>query len=265
MTKPSISVVSPVYGCVESIDELCQGIIDAVSSITSDFEILLVDDASPDNAWSKISSLAISNPHIKGIRLSRNFGQQKAIFAGIENSTGDFVVVMDCDLQDNPEAIFDLYAKVLEGYDLVVVKRKSRTDSNLRRFLSNAYSKVFSFLINQKFDNRLANFGIYSKKVIKSILLTKEQNVSFCLSALWVGFNRAEIEVDHGVRIYGESSYTFRMLMNYALNLSISYSDKVIRLVVKVGFLTAATSFSSGCIICSTIFSLITCYQGGQV
>src|SRR5690606_31176212 len=120
-----ISVVSPVYGCKGCLEELVDGIAASVGSLSETFEVILVDDGGPDGAWARIRELAPTRPWLRGLRLARNFGQHSAISAGIEHARGEWVVVMDCDLQDPPSAIPDLYRKaVAEGHDVVFAQRR---------------------------------------------------------------------------------------------------------------------------------------------
>src|ERR1700739_4380745 len=126
MKSPLISIVSPVYRAEKIVDTLVAAISKEVSKITADYEIILVEDGSPDNSWEKISENCKKDPHIKGIKLSRNFGQHFAITAGIENALGSYIVIMDCDMQDDPAYLPQLYAKAQEGYDIVYTLKKNR-------------------------------------------------------------------------------------------------------------------------------------------
>ena len=143
-----IAVVVPVYQAGEIIDELCVRVINNLSKITDKFEIILVDDSSSDNSWVKIKENSLKDHRIKGIKLSRNFGQHYAITAGLQHAKGEWTVVMDCDLQDRPDEIINLYDKALEGYDLVVAKRISRQDSFLKQISSKIFYRLFSYLTN---------------------------------------------------------------------------------------------------------------------
>ena len=131
--KPHISIVSPVYRGGKMVSELVRRNVESVSTITDDYEIILVNDASPDDSWDEIVKQCAQNPKVKGINLSRNFGQHYAITAGLHYAKGDWVVVMDCDLQDRPEEIPNLYRKALEGYDIVYARRVVRKDGFLKR------------------------------------------------------------------------------------------------------------------------------------
>lgn len=232
---PLISIVSPVYKAENIVDKLVEEITTHVGSITSDYEIILVEDGSPDDSWSKIEKNCQSNPRVKGIRLSRNFGQHYAISAGLKNALGDWIVVMDCDLQDKPSQIPKLYEKALEGYDLIYARRSTRKDGFLKRLSSRFFYALFSYLTGTKQDPSIANFGIYNRKVIQAILEMGDYIRFFPTMSQWVGFKRAYVDVDHGERDDGKSSYSFGKLLDLALNNIIAFSDKPLRLTVKLG------------------------------
>lgn len=238
-----ISAVIPVYGNDLVLDELCIRLKKALSSITNKFEILLVNDASPDNAWQKITLLVQKDKRIKGINLSRNFGQHHAITAGLDYVSGDWVVVLDCDLQDKPEEIIKFYKKAQEGYDVVVGRRVNRKDNIFIKLTSKLFYAVFNYLTEQQLDNRVANFGIYSKKVINAVRNYREKDRSFGLLVILVGFSRVVIDIEHGFRVRGKSSYTFNKRVNLAIDHVLSHSNKPLKLSIKLGFFISFVSF----------------------
>lgn len=245
--NPHISIVIPVYGCSEALHELCVRLHSTLNSIIKNYEIILVNDASPDNSWASIKKLAEEDNRVKGINLSRNFGQHYAITAGLDFALGDWVVVMDCDLQDQPEEIIKLYSVAIkDGYDVVMGRRINRQDSRLKKFFSNLFGSLLSYLTRTKFDNRIGNFGIYAKKVIDSVRVLREANRSFGLFIHWVGFRQTAVDVEHSGRPYGKSSYTFQKMLSLALDTIISHSDKMLHLTVKFGFCVALFSMSLG-------------------
>lgn len=235
MSAPLISVVIPVYKSAESLEELSQRLATALSAVTADFEVILVNDGSPDNSWDIISKLSKSDDRFIGIRLSRNFGQHPAITAGLTYSTGEWVVVMDCDLQDRPEEIPKLFAKAQEGFEQVVATRNERQDSWLKRTTSHLYVRVLSYLSGRTINPSVGNFGIYHRCVVNVIMSLKEQGRTFGLLALWAGFRRTELEVEHVARPYGESSYSFRDLLKLGILGILSHSDKPLKLTIKLG------------------------------
>jgi dolichol-phosphate mannosyltransferase len=251
-----ISIVSPVYMAENIIDELVSRIIASVQVITPDFEIILVEDASRDNSWEKIEAAALRHPQVKGYKLSRNFGQHHAITAGLSVATGDWVVVMDCDLQDQPEEIAKLYNKAQEGYSIVLASRKVRNDGFFKRYFSKMFYNVLGYLTDTKQTPEVANFGIYHKKVIAAILSLNDSVKYFPTMIKWVGFKSVLLEVAHAERFEGRSSYNLRKLFKLAMNVIISFSDKPLRLIVRAGV------FISLFAILFIIYNLILYMQG---
>lgn len=236
---PHISIVTPVYGCKGCLISLHQRLVAALEPIASEFEIIMVNDASPDNAWETIVKLNSYDSRVKGINFSRNFGQHYAITAGLHHATGDWVVVMDCDLQDKPEEIPKLYRKAQEGYDVVFGKRVERQDNPLKKISSRLFWLIFDYFTEQHSDHTIANFSIISQKVVENFRCFSEQNRSFQLFVRWLGFKTVEIPLEHGEREEGKSSYTFRKLVNLALDGILSHSNKPLRLSITFGFLIA--------------------------
>jgi dolichol-phosphate mannosyltransferase len=232
---PEISVVSPVYCCADCLGALCERIESALGSIGVSHEIVLVDDASPDGAWPVMRELAASDPRIKAVGLSRNFGQHAAIAAGLEHARGRWLIVMDCDLQDRPEEIAALYAKAQEGYDIVFAEREARQDGWLKRTSSRAFIALLNWLSGADYDYRTANFGIYSRAVIDAVRSMGDRARFFPVMVRWTGFRRASIPVQHDARGNGGSSYTLKKLVKLGLDTMLSYSDKPLRLVATAG------------------------------
>lgn len=237
-----LSIVSPVYRAEKILPALVQRITDAVKPITDEFEIVLVDDFSPDHSWAVIEQLAEDNPRIKGIKLSRNFGQHYAITAGLDHARGEWVVVMDCDLQDRPEEIPLLYQKALQGFDIVLARRIDRKDTLLKRLFSKYFYKILSYLTGSEQDETVANFGIYHQNVVRAIGQMRESIRYFPTMVQWVGFRLAKMEVQHDERFEGKTSYNLKKLLRLATDIILAFSDKPLRLLVKGG-LTIATVF----------------------
>src|SRR5665647_128546 len=193
--KVHISVVSPVYCAENIVSELVKQIITSVSTITDDFEIILVNDYSPDNSWIKISEECAKESRVKGINLSRNFGQHYAITAGLNYAKGEWVVVMDCDLQDRPDEIPNLYRKAQEGWDIVYARRVERKDKLTKRLSSRLFHLVYGYLSGLKSDGSIANFGIYHAKVITEYNKMKETARSFPSLVNYLGFKSCAIAV----------------------------------------------------------------------
>jgi len=241
-----ISIVSPVYRAEKILPILVSEINLVMERIGEDYEIILVDDRSPDNSWEVMKVLSSQNSKIKSIRLSRNFGQHSAIFAGLTKAKGDWVVVMDCDMQDQPKEIAKLYKKALEGYDIVLGQRENRKDKFLKKLTSKLFYKVFNYLSGANFDNNVANFGIYHQKTIKSILDMGDYVKFFSLFINWIGFKSVSIPIEHGEREEGKSTYSVGRLFKQAFNVIISFSDKPLRLFINFGLSISVLSFIVG-------------------
>lgn len=235
----SLSVISPVYCCGSSLEELCRRLRAVLEPLVAGYEVLLVDDGSPDFAWGKIEKLSSGDPRIRGIKLSRNFGQHYAITAGLDHAQGDWVVVMDCDLQDRPEEIPKLLKAALQGYEVVVGRRAERKDSVLKRAVSWLFCKVFYVFTSIRYDNRIGSFGVYSRKVVQSLRGMRENNRSLGLFVIWLGFDRMEVDVEHSERLSGGSSYTLSRMLRLAFDSVVAYSDKVLHLAIRFGFFVA--------------------------
>jgi dolichol-phosphate mannosyltransferase len=248
-SHPHISVVIPVYKARDCLAELYRRLEQALAPINPDFELVLVEDGGEDGTWEEIALLAQRDERVKGVKLSRNFGQHYAITAGLDYATGDWVVVMDCDLQDQPEEIGKLYHKAQEGFDLVFARRQSRNDSLYRRLSSNLFTLLYNYLGDIKVDNSIANFSISSSRVIDCVRQFRERNRSFQILLNSVGFRRGYVNVAHSARFAGESSYTFGKLLDLAIQCIVSQSNKPLRLSIRFGFALSLLSVVYGVII----------------
>jgi len=242
--KIEISIVSPVYRAAGMIGELIARCEKQLQQISPNYEIILVDDRSPDNSWEEMVKHASANPKVKAIRLSRNFGQHYAISAGLDYTQGKWVIVMDCDLQDRPEEIPRLYKKATEeGLEVVLAQRTNRKDSFLKKLYSKVFYRTLSYLTGSHQDHTVANFGIYHQKSIEAIKTMRESIRYFPTMVKWTGFNTGTLEVEHAEREHGSSNYNFDKMIKLALDIVLAYSDKPIRLMVKLGVFISGFSF----------------------
>ncbi len=246
MIPPHISVVIPVYRAENCLDKLYLRLKTALERISPDFEIVLVEDCGGDDSWGVIERLAGADSRVRGVQFSRNFGQHYGITAGLDHCRGDWVVVMDCDLQDRPEEIPRLYAKAQEGYDIVLARRGVRRDAPLKLMISQIFYKIFSYLADIEYDGEVGNFRIMSRKVVNNYCRMREQLRFFGGLVQWMGFPTASIMVEHAERFEGKSTYTFFKLWKLASETIIAYSDKPLRMAVRVGFVMAFFSFCFG-------------------
>ncbi len=243
---PLISVVIPVYKAEACLHELYRRLRDSLETITPDFEIILVEDCGGDRSWEIICELSAVDSRVKGLQFSRNFGQHYGITAGLDYCRGEWVVVMDCDLQDRPEEIPRLYAKAQEGYDVVLADRGVRQDPLLKRLLSWAFYRIFSWLADIDYDGRAGNFRIISRKVVDGFCQIREQLRFFGGLIHWMGFKTTSLPVSHEASQTGRSTYTLRKLLKLSTETIIAYSDKPLRLSIRFGLFMSFISFCYG-------------------
>lgn len=240
--RPRISVVTPVYCAEKILPELTRRLVESLSKITRDFEIIMVNDASPRNDWEVIRILAKKERRIRGICLSRNFGQHHAITAGLDACRGEWVVVMDCDLQDRPEEIGKLFSKAQEGFDVVFARRVVRCDGFIKRLRSRFFYIVYDYFTDGRYDATVANFSIVRRIVVENLLRMGEQTRNYPLALRWLGFRTAYVDVEHAPRFEGKTSYSLQKLLKLSVDSIVSQSNKPLELSIKFGFFISACS-----------------------
>lgn len=233
---PVISIVSPVYGCTACIEMLCRKVHETFEGSGVDWELLLIDDRGPDDPWPLISKLAGLDERIRGVRLSRNHGQHLAIWAGLAETKGDWVAVIDCDLQDDPVVIPELYEAALERQvEAIIVDRGNWSDSWFRRAASRAFYQTISLLGGISIQNA-GNFGLYSRRMVDTLLQYEEQEVFLPMMVALSGLKRDRFKLDRSERTGGASSYSFRRLLRLASAIIVRFSERPLKLSIVVGF-----------------------------
>jgi dolichol-phosphate mannosyltransferase len=244
-----ISVVSPVYNEEACVPELCRQLIDVLEGLDAEFEIILVDDGSKDRSWQTIRDLSQEYPSVKGLRFSRNFGHHYAITAGLDYCSGDWVVVMDSDLQDAPSAIPLLLAKAREGFDVVLARRMGRKYGWLKNFLARWFYKTFRYLTRTNYDDEAGVFRILSRRAVGALRQLPEVDRFFPAMVDWIGFPQSHVYVHHGERYAGETKYPIRKQITLAVNAILSFSERPLEIIIYCGLVTAALSFMFACYI----------------
>ena len=247
--KPYFSIVSPVYRAEGILDELVRQIAEVSDKITANYEIILVEDHSPDKSWMKIKELCASNSSVKGIKLSRNFGQHNAIAAGLYHANGEYVIVMDCDLQDNPIYIPDLLNKAKEGYDVVFTVKKERKHNFFKDFTGMIFHRLFNYLTGNtlvKTDGKIGAYSLISQKVVAAYRELHDEYRPYLVMLNILGFEYAFLNIEHSTRHSGKSSYNLRRLVNHAVNGIISQTDRLLKLSIYMGALYTFISFIYG-------------------
>ncbi len=226
------------------VESLARRTTETMEAMDCQYEIILVNDCSPDMSWQQIRQCCAANQHIKGVNLSRNFGQHQAIAAGLSIASGDYMVVMDCDLQDQPEEIPNLMRKAMEGYDIVLASRVNRQDSAWKKLSSRIFHWILNKTTDLGTDHTVANFGIYSRRVIEQYNKMPEQTKLLGAQIKYLGYTRATIPVEHMPRQEGKSSYSIGRLARLAASAIIANSNKPLHWAAKMGLIMSAMSFA---------------------
>jgi dolichol-phosphate mannosyltransferase len=237
-----LSIISPIYNEDRCVSELCRQLLAVLKPMAIDFEIILVDDGSQDGSWDAISALSRSCPQIRGLRFSRNFGHHRAITAGLDHATGDWVVVMDSDLQDAPAAIPELLEQAQCGYDVVLARRRNRQFNWFKNLTSKLFCRVFGYLTDSRYDAEAGVYRIMSRRVVDALCELPEVDRFFPALVNWVGFRQSHIYVNHGKRFAGDTKYPFRKQVALAVEAMLSFSDKPIVMIVYSGAIITAVS-----------------------
>ena len=230
-----ISVVVPVYGCPEALEPMYARLTNTLQKITNEYEIILVNDGCPKNSWIGIQKLCARDKKVIGINLSRNFGQVNATNAGIERTKGEYVVLLDCDLQDPPEAIEQLYNKIQEGYDIVFVGRENRKDNVIVKFFSRMFYKVYNYMVEGYYNPDIGNYCMVKRNVVDEYCSLPEHKKSFTTILSWMGYRAETLMIEAEERLEGESSYNFRKKVNLALDMITFQSNKPLLFFIKLG------------------------------
>ncbi len=231
-----LSVVVPVYGCADCLTTLHDRLGASLAQITDRYELVFIDDRSTDGAWTVLQQLAQSDHHVRAFRLSRNFGQDAAITAGLEQACGAWAVVMDCDLEEAPEDIPRMWAAAGEGYEIVRTVRRGWRHSWFRRVASRAYRRL---TLETDVRPDYSNLSLLSRGVIDAFLQLRDRDREYMIALDWLGFDSTAIEIEHHRRHAGKSGYTLQRLVRVALDGMFFRSTVLLRLVVMLGFMVA--------------------------
>lgn len=243
--KKLLSVVVPVFNETEVIDAFYERMKDVVDSLGSmAYELIFIDDGSSDDSYLKLQKLADSDPVVKVIKFSRNFGHQIAITAGIEIAKGDAVVVIDADLQDPPEVINDFIAKWEEGYDVVYgVREKREGESKIKLFTASLFCRLLRAIIKIDVPVDTGDFRLISRRVVDHFKSLKETDRFVRGLVSWIGFKQKGVEYKRDRRYAGETKYPYRKMMKFALDGITSFSSVPLRLATWLGYLTSFLAF----------------------
>ncbi|MFZ4058509.1 MAG: glycosyltransferase [Ferruginibacter sp.] len=252
-----LSIIIPIYNESESIQPLYD---ELTKFCLSDTEFILVDDGSTDDSFFKIELLSKNDNRIKCVSLSRNFGHQHALLAGLNYAQGDQIIIMDGDLQHPPALIPDMLKQLASGFDLVLTRRNSTEDiSPAKKAFSALFYRFINCISETKMEANVADFKAFNRKVLNAILQFKEREIFLRGIFSWIGFKFTIIDFDAPARKYGTSKYSFGKMLRLALKGTTSFSFKPLRVALFIGTLISLAAFAFG------IFALIAYYNGQTV
>lgn len=241
-----ISLIIPSFNEEENIENTAKTLTDILSAQSFDYELVFVNDGSKDATYDRINELSKNDERIKGISFSRNFGKEAAIFAGLEVSTGDACIVLDCDLQHPPTLIPQMVSLWNEGYEIVEGVKASRgKESFFHKVCAGMFYGVMSALT--KVDMRsTSDYKLIDRKVVDVLLSLSEKNTFFRALTFWAGFKSIKVEYDVAERQFGKTKWSFMSLMKYAINNATSFSTLPLQIVTYLGVLALAFSVVFG-------------------
>jgi dolichol-phosphate mannosyltransferase len=243
---PELSVVIPVYNSEAIFPELYTRLCKALDGSVQNFEIIAVVDGCRDHSFDVIQSIGQKDPRVKAIEFSRNFGHQAAITAGLSLATGNRIAVMDDDLEDPPEVLPLLLARMNEGFDVVYGIRQKRERSASYRLLYKAFYRILGMLVDIRIPSDAGDFCLMTRRVVQVLNVMPENNRYLRGLRAWAGFEQTGLEYDRGARFASESGYSLRKYIRLAMDAIFSFSYKPLTYVSRMGFVIAAGSFLYG-------------------
>ena len=233
-----LSIVIPAYNEVKMIWKTTEVVSGIMEREKIPFELVFVNDGSRDQTWEMIEKAAEKNTHVTGIRFSRNFGKESAIFAGLANAEGDCIAVMDCDLQHPPETLVEMYRLWEQGYEVVEgVKRSRGKESVLHRASAGMFYKIMSKAV-QIDMSRASDFKLMDRKAVEALLSMPERNAFFRALSSWLGYRTTSVEFDVQERTEGESKWSTWSLIKYAVRNIVGFSSAPLQMITVAGVLT---------------------------
>ena len=253
--RRALSVVVPVFEEEEVVPVLVERLARVLDGLDAEAEVILVDDGSQDGTWSEVVRAHEADPRFVGLRLSRNFGHQVAISAGLAESSGDAVLVMDGDLQDPPEAIPALWSRYREGYDVVYAIRASRPEGPLKRLTYASFYRLLGRAVSIPIPKDAGDFGLMSRRVVDLVVGMPERRRYMRGLRAWVGFRQVGVPIDRGARHSGRPKFTLRKLFGLAIDGLIGFGEGPLR---PVGMMGAVA------IVLSAIGAIVAAFRGAM-
>ena len=246
-----ISIIIPIYNSASFMAQLLEAIDLEKNKNDWNLELLLIDDGSKDKSFEKIEELALKYSYIKGFKLSKNFGHQIAVKTGLSHCTGDYIAIIDDDLQDPPALLPYFLEHLDKGYDVAYGVRKKRKESLIKRIAYSSFYRILKGMSDIHIPIDSGDFCVMKKHVVQNMLKLQEQNPFLRGIRAWVGFKQIGVEYDRAARLQGQSGYTLKKLLKIAVDGIFSFSSAPIRLITVIGFI--GFGFAS-------IYSLMTIY-----
>ncbi len=240
------TIVIPIYNEEQTLPALHERLMTTLSGLDQPFEVILVDDGSRDRSYPLMLKIHEKDPRMKVLRLSRNFGHQVAISAGMDMAEGEAVILMDGDLQDPPELLPQMIAHWRNGYDVVYTVKKSRRESALKRFAFRSFYRVLHSLSSIDIPLDAGNFSLLDRRVVDVLRSMPERNRYISGMRAWTGFQQIALEYDRGARFAGEPQMSLGRLIRLALDGIFSFSDIPLQMAIYLGLVSACVSFAGG-------------------
>ncbi len=239
-----ISVIIPIYNEEENIDLLYKRLTGVLHDLKLTYELIFVNDGSKDKSLQLIKNLIKQDAEVKYIDFSRNFGHQIAVTAGLDKAIGETIVIIDADLQDPPELIADMYAKIKEGYEVVYARRKKREgESRMKKFTANAFYRILSRITDVDIPVDTGDFRIMDRRIVDELKKMPEQHKFLRGQISWIGFRQTYVEYDRDERHAGNTGYTYRKMLRFALDGITGFSDFPLKIVTFLGISVTGFSF----------------------
>lgn len=241
-TRPKLSVVVPLYNEEGNVLTMHERLSNALKSFTTDYEIIYVDDGSSDQTMQQLYGLVDSKAHY--LKLSRNFGHQIAVSAGLDYCRGEAVVIIDGDMQDPPEVIPELYAEYKEGFHVVYARRRKREgESAFKLVTARMFYRILNKLTSIDIPVDTGDFRLIDRAVVDHLKQMPERNKFLRGQIAWLGFKQTAVLYDRDSRVHGSTGYTFKKMLNLAMTGITGFSDKPLRFVSKMGVYISILSF----------------------
>ncbi|MBP2475396.1 glycosyltransferase involved in cell wall biosynthesis [Crossiella equi] len=238
-----LSVVVPCFNEEQGLEQLHRTLLDVLPSIAEDFEVLLVDDGSTDGTLAEMRRISALSPRFRYLALSRNFGKEAAMLAGLSEAAGHAVAIIDADLQHPPQLLATMLDKLDEGYDQVVARRTRQGDGRTRTLIARVYYRLINKLVDVDLEDGVGDFRVLSHRAVRALLSLGEYNRFSKGLFSWIGFDTAVVDYDNVQRAHGQSKWSFGSLLNYGIDGVVSFNNRPLRIAIYLGAVVTALAF----------------------